>query len=324
MTILSRRGLIVAGTAAAIGLSFFSTAASAAETVKVAIGQKGLWDTMVTAMGVEKGFFEDEGLDVEITWTRGGAETLQAAMTGSTAFALANGTLGVLSAYKKGAPIYIVSSEMAGAPDLFWYAKTDSDINSLNDAAGKTVGFSRPGSSTHLTLLELEGHNGVDVKETPTGGISGTLTQVMSGQIDVGWAVPPFVLDKVQSGEVKVIARGSDVPHLADQSVRVNVVNADVLKNNPEMVEKFMRAYARTIDWMYEKQDEATAIYAKANEISEDLAREAISYYPRESLAVAPIRGLDLSMKQAIEHQRLEQPLTDEELKDLIRIVHSG
>lgn len=65
-------------------------AAVAADKVRVAIGQKGLWDTMVTIHGIEEGFFAKEGLDVKVTWTRGGAETLQAVITGSVDFAFAN------------------------------------------------------------------------------------------------------------------------------------------------------------------------------------------------------------------------------------------
>jgi len=94
-----------------------SLSAMAMEKVSVAIGQKGLWDTMVTLQGIEQGFFKKEGLDVEVTWTKGGSATLQAVMTGSTQYALANGTLGVLGAYAKGAPSRIGMAEMTGAPD---------------------------------------------------------------------------------------------------------------------------------------------------------------------------------------------------------------
>ena len=44
-----------------------SLSAMAMEKVSVAIGQKGLWDTMVTLQGIEQGFFKKEGLDVEVT-----------------------------------------------------------------------------------------------------------------------------------------------------------------------------------------------------------------------------------------------------------------
>jgi NitT/TauT family transport system substrate-binding protein len=119
---------------------------------------------------------------------------------------------------------------MTGAPDLFWYVKNGSSVKSMKDTGGKTFGFSRPGSSTHLVGLALADQAGVSPKMTPSGGISGTRTQVMSDQIDVGWSVPPFNLDMVAKGDIRIIARGSDVPSLNGQTIRVNVVNADYMK----------------------------------------------------------------------------------------------
>jgi len=70
--------------------------------------------------------------------------------------------------------------------DAFWYARPESGITSLADTAGRTVAFSSPGSSTNLILLQLIQQAKVTPKMVATGGAPGTLTQVMSGQIDVG------------------------------------------------------------------------------------------------------------------------------------------
>jgi len=295
-----------------------SLSAMAMEKVSVAIGQKGLWDTMVTLQGIEQGFFKKEGLDVEVTWTKGGSATLQAVMTGSTQYALANGTLGVLGAYAKGAPIRIVMAQMTGAPDLFWYVKNGSSVKSMKDTGGKTFGFSRPGSSTHLVGLALADQAGVSPKMTPSGGISGTRTQVMSDQIDVGWSVPPFNLDMVAKGDIRIIARGSDVPSLNSQTIRVNVVNADYMKANPESVNKFVRAYQNTIDWMYSNTDASVAFYAKFNKIDEAVARDSLKFYPKSSLGMS-VAGIDESMAQAIKNKNLEVPLSKAQLAELIQ-----
>lgn len=317
---ITRRFLLTAVGAAVLVAGM--PVANAADRLKVAIGQKGLWDTMVTVHGQEQGFFADEGLEVEVIWTKGGSETLQAVVTGSVQFAMANGILGVLGAYDKGAPVRIVGAQMTGAPDLFWYARSDSGIDGLKQAEGKTMGFSREGSSTHLVALALTDAAGVKASLTPTGGISGTRTQVQSGQIDVGWSVPPFNLDLVKKGDIKIIARGSDLASLADQTVRVNVVNADFLAENRDAVERFMRAYARAIDWMYDNQEEAIKSYAAFNDIDVEVARDAVEFYPKESMAIAPVKGIDHSIKQAIEYGRLPSPLNAEAVEELLQIVH--
>src|SRR5215467_8775006 len=96
----------------------------------------------------------------------------------------------------------IISAEATGAAEAFWYARPDSGITRLADTNGKTVAFSSPGSSTNLILLQLVNQAKVTPKLVATGGAPATLTQVMSGQIDVGWSVPPFVLQQLADGRL--------------------------------------------------------------------------------------------------------------------------
>src|SRR5262249_3571382 len=82
---------------AALGLAALPAVAQTPDRVRAGIGQRGNWDTMVVPQGVEVGLFKKENLDIEVTWTRGGAETLQALGTGSTDVDLANRILAVIS-----------------------------------------------------------------------------------------------------------------------------------------------------------------------------------------------------------------------------------
>jgi NitT/TauT family transport system substrate-binding protein len=298
--------------------------AFAADKLKVAIGQKGVWDSMITVFGVEQGMFKAENIELDVTWTRGGSETLQTVITKSCDFAMTNGLTGVMAAFTKGAPIRIVSAEATGAGDLFWYVRKDSPIKSMADTDGKTMGFSRPGSSTNFTALALASAAKVQPKITPTGGIAETRTQVMSGQIDVGWSAPPANLDLVEKGDIRIIATGADAPELNNQTVRVNVVSADLVKENRALVGRFMRGYVKALDWMYANRDAAIARYATENKVDPKIARLAVEkfYSNKKAFAVAPILGVDRSMKEAVEAKQLAQPLTQAQLKELIDIVY--
>ena len=147
--------------AGAVALAACAGAALAQDTVRAAVGQRGNFDTLFIAQGVDAGIFKRENLTVEITWTRGGAETLQTVITNSADVAIANGILGVIGAVSKGAPVRIVSAQMTGAPDLFWYVKSDSPVKSIRDMTGRSMGYSRPGSSTDLIGRALADHFGV-------------------------------------------------------------------------------------------------------------------------------------------------------------------
>src|SRR5947199_366679 len=211
--------LLGLGTAVAAG-------SASAETLKVAVAQRGFWNSSFIEFGLKQGFFKEAGLDIDILYTEGGASTLTPVIAGSLDIAMTNGTLGVIAAFAKGLPVKIISAEATGAPDAFWYARPESGIQSIRDTNGKTVAFSSPGSSTNLIALQLVNQEKATPKLVAAGGAPATLTQVMSGQIDVGWSVPPFVLQQLAEGRLRIIARGSDVAAIRNQTIRVNVANA--------------------------------------------------------------------------------------------------
>ena len=180
--------------------------APAPKRLKVAVAQRGFWNSTFIDVGLKQGYFKEAGLDIEILYTEGGASTLTPVIAGSIDIAMTNGILGVVAAYAKGMPVRIISAEATGAAEAFWYARPESGIKRLADTNGKTVAFSSPGSSTNLILLQLINQAKVAPKLVATGGAPGTLTQVMSGQIDVGWSVPPFVLQQLADGRLVIIA----------------------------------------------------------------------------------------------------------------------
>jgi NitT/TauT family transport system substrate-binding protein len=301
--------------AAALGLAAH---AIAQDQVRAAVGQRGNWDTLIISQGTEAGIFKRAGIEVAITWTRGGAETLQAVITDSADVAIANGILGVIGAISKGAPVRIVSSEMTGAPDIYWYVKADSAIKSMKDMDGKTMGYSRPGSSTNLVALALSDYFKVKPKLVSTGGIPDTRTQVMSGQIDAGWAVPHFNFDLVNEGKLRIIARGSDVPDLNEQAVRVNVAGVKFLTGRRDVARRFMKAYADSLDWMYANPDKAIAFYAAFNKVSPAIAKQTFESFPKAALAPWPVKGLKQNLEDALANKQLAKPVSEAEAPKML------
>jgi NitT/TauT family transport system substrate-binding protein len=297
--------------------------ANAEDTLKLAVGQKGFWDTSVAEFGTRMGFFKEEGLALDILYTQGGAETDRAVFSGSVDLGIANGLTGVLGAAAKGVPVKIISSEFTGASDLFWYARTESSIKTLKDAAGKTMGFSSPGSSTNLVGALLVKQAGLGIKLVPVGAAPASLTQVMSGQIDIGWATPPFAFGEIDNGKLRIVARGSDLPEIADETVRVQIATADAAKNKRDQLVRFMRASQKTIDWMYQ-DDRAIQWFAEGAGVTPDQARRARDqFFPKSALRIGEVHGLDLAMKQAIDFKRMAEPLSPEQIKNLMEIVYT-
>src|SRR5918997_7712 len=272
----------------------------ALDTLKIAVGQRGNWDTSVSELGQRAGIFKKHGLTLEILYTQGGGETQQAAISGSVDLGLATGIMGVLSAYSKGAPLRIIGAEATGATDIYWYVKADSPIKNLKDTDGRTIAYSANGSSTHGVLSSLIKENDLKAKAVAAGGAPTTLTQVMSGQIDVGWSAPPFGLDLLDQGKIRVIATGNDAAAFRGQTVRILITNVQTLQTKKSAIDRYMKAYRETVDWMY-ADPAALKTYAEFVGISEALAkRSRDDFFPKASLDPDKIVGLESIVPDAV------------------------
>ena len=303
---------------AAIAVS--STTALCDDQLKLAVGAPNNWDSGVPDVGKRAGIFKKHGLDLDILYTNGGGETLQAVISGSVDLGIAAGTSSVLGAFAKGAPVRILLAGATGASDLYWYVPAASPLTSFKDLNGKTVAYSTNGASTHITVLALIKHFGVSARPVSTGAAALTITQTMSGQIDVGWASPPFGLEALDEGRIRLIARGSDAPSTHDQTVRVHVVNAGALRQRRAAIEHFVAAYRETYEWLY-GNPEGVKVYASYGKVPEKLAiRIRHEFLPKVALQPDRVLGIESVMRDAIEFKFLSAPLSKEQLAEVIQI----
>ena len=306
--------------AGAIALTLLGSAASAQDTIKLAVGQRGNWDTSVSEIGQRAGIFKKHGLVLDIVYTQGAGETQQAVISGSVDLGIAAGVMGVLSAYSKGAPVRIISAETTGAGDLYWYVKADSPIKSLKDTDGKTLAYSTNGSSTHGIVTAFMKQYDLKAKPTAMGGPAANLTAVMSGQVDVGWAAPPFGLDQLDKGDIRRIASGNDADAFKGQTVRLNIANANFLKEKKPLVDRYMKAYRETVDAMY-KDPAMLKVYADWLGITEAKAkRTRDEFFPPPAIEPDKITGLDTIVKDAVALKFTASEMTKEQLAELIQI----
>jgi len=295
--------------------------ALAEDTLKVVIGQINNWENQAPTLGQDAGIFKKHGLVLENTGTQGAGETIQAVISGSADIGAGVGAAGVMRAFSKGAPVRILAPAFTGTGDLFWYVKADSKIKSLKDATPETtLAYSTNGSSSNNIVVAFISELGAKAKPTATGGPAATFTAVMSGQVDIGWAAPPFGLQEIKEGKIRIIAHGSDVPSLRGQTVRTLIVNANSLKTKHDAIMRFMDAYRESIDWMY-SDPKALEIYSAKIHRPVDLLKESMDkFQPKESLQTDKFADLDGAIADAVKLKFLEQPLTKEQIAELLQI----
>jgi NitT/TauT family transport system substrate-binding protein len=294
--------------------------ASAADVLKVAVGQCGNWDSSPVQLGDGAGIYARHGVTIEAVCTQGTGETQQAVISGSADVGIGIGTLGALGAYGKGAPIRIISGSATGNAD-FWFVKGDSPLKTLKDTTDSTtIAYSTNGASTHSVVLGLIRELGVKGKPMATGGPAATLTVALSGQVDVGWTSPPLGFDMLDDGRIRIFARANDVPSLKDQTIRVNTANANSLKEKRDVLVRFMKAFGETIDWMYSdpKALEAYAAFRKTSLRNATRLRD--EFFAKSALDPNTVKGMDALMTEAVNLKFMPRPLTAPELAEFVQV----
>src|SRR5262249_12388436 len=152
-----------------------AAAPAPAAELKIASPQRGSWEGSVPELG--RDIFKKHGLDLDILYTAGGGETLQAVISGAVGIRLSARTLALLRAYQKGAPVRIISASSTGSRELFWYVVAESPVQSMRDASDKTIAYSTAGSSTNIAVLRFIEEYGLKARPVASGDVSATITQ---------------------------------------------------------------------------------------------------------------------------------------------------
>jgi len=306
---------------ALIALAFAATQASAQETLKIAIGQINNWENQAPTLGDDIGIFKKHNLKIEAFGTQGAGETIQAVISGSADLGAGVGVAGVMRAFSRGAPVRVLLPAFTGTGDLYWYVRADSPIKTLKDATAQhTISYSTSGSSSNNIVVAFAQELGVKAKPTATGSPPGTLTQVMTGQIDIGWAAPPFGMKDIKDGKIRIVARGSDIPSLHGQTVRAIIVNADALKTKRDAIMRFAKGYREAVDWMY-ADPKALEMYSEKVKQPVDILRESLAeFHPKSAMQTETMQDLDGAVTDAVKLKFLDAPLSKEQLAEFLQI----
>ena len=278
-------------------------------------------------IGQEKGFYRENNIDVDAVFTRGGGENVQAVVSGDAQIGLGTGTLAVISAFVKKAPIKIAAAEITGM-DAFWYVQANTPMRKLEDLAGKKVAYSRPGASSHMAVLaiadQIKAKGLKPAEPVSLGGIPEVYTAVRTGQTDAGWSVAPFQLDLVEKGELRVVVKGDEITAMKEITPRVHFVNNAFAAKNPDAVRGFFRAQQRALDYMFENKADAAKIWIKRAEMKypEAAVLKTWDYYNKASMTLKPIRGLQAIIEDGIRNNFLKEPLTQAEVNSLIDLSY--
>lgn len=248
----TRRGLVLLAVLALLATAV-PPAARAAEKVTVGIGGVALMVYLPTALAKAKGFFEEEGLDVEILDIKGGGAQAASALIGGSVDFSANAIDHAIKAKVQKKDLVAVHSHVRLAMMALVVAnKHKGEIKSIADLKGRPVGVTSPGSQTHMILGYLLSKHGVkpeDVKIIGAGGNTMPLA-LEKDSVHAGMMLDPFFTAFLKQGKGLALVdmftiKGTHEAMGGEVQGTTLLTRPDVIAKRPAIVQKMVNALVK-------------------------------------------------------------------------------
>jgi NitT/TauT family transport system substrate-binding protein len=241
-----------------VGLAFAANPSMAEELTKLRVSTIPIIDTVPLSAAIAQGYFKAEGLDVDTTPTVGGAVGLPALVAGHFQIGYSNIVSIILGASQGlGFQIIAAGSASSDAPPntAGLIAPKTAKLKSGKDLEGKRIAVNTRNSINWLVVREwtrLTGGNPdrITFLEVP---FPNTVDALVGKQVDAGFTVEPFLSAGTSTGAMEIIGWPYD-RIMKRVPISQYAVTKSFAEQNPRVVERWVRAYNKGIDWINEKR----------------------------------------------------------------------
>jgi NitT/TauT family transport system substrate-binding protein len=270
--VFAASALLAGATACADESAGPAEAGGSTDTLSIsATGVDSLPFMAILQAGINKKWFEEEGLKVDLYSGGGGGNTLRVVTSGDADTAIAGNTSVILAALQPDSNLKVIAPWFQ-VNDFSWISPPGRNIQ------GATLGFSSAGSSTELLVKGLERELGDGVKAQAVGAMGDNWTAAMANQITAGWAMQPFIADKQASDNAQILVNSREV--LGDLPADLVAVNTEYAETNPENLKTFFRVADRLNEWVVSNPDAAATEIAPLVGVSPEVMKTAFKNSP--------------------------------------------
>ena len=284
---------------------------------KIRVSTIPIIDTAPLQVGIAKGFFAAEGLEIDTTPTAGGAMGLPALAAGQVQITFSN-IISVVLGAKQGLGFEVIaagSNTGDKTPDLAaLVAKKGSAIKTGKDLEGKRVAVNTRNNIIWLSArawVQATGGNpdAVTYLEVPFPQM---VDAVKGDRVDAAFVVEPFLSAGVASDSVSIVGW----PYNAVQKripVSQYVATKTFITQNPGVIDRWVRAYNKSVDWTNQNQgsEEWTKIIAAYTRLAPEQIR-SLRLPPYEKTVDAA--SIDIVVEQMRKNKMIEGPFDSKAL----------
>ena len=232
-------------------LSLFAFTGGVFAGDKIRVGALRFTSHAPSFVAFERGYFTEEGLEVEFKFFQAAQPMAVAIASGDVDFGITAITGGLINLAEKGA-VKVIGGALQeekgidGQKILVSSKAHGEGVTSPAKLRGRTFGITQAGSSFHYMAYKIaqkEGFPGSEIKLKPLQKVGAIIGALKSGQID-GWSIVPNIAKGLAKGpNVKIIGDVAD--YIPDYQVTTVFTSSDIAKNRGELVRRFLKAFSR-------------------------------------------------------------------------------
>jgi len=289
--------IVAVGVALAVLVAGGAPGARAAEKVTVGVGGVALMVYLPTALAKSKGYFAEEGLDVEILDIKGGGSQAASALIGGSVDFSANAIDHAIKAKVQKKDLVAIHSHVRlPVMGLVVANKYKGEIKSIADLRGRPLGVTSPGSQTHMILGYLLAKGGVKAEEVKIVGAGGSTMPlaIEKDSVHAGMMVDPFFTVFLKQGKgyalVDMFSTKGTLEAMGGEVQGTTLLTrSDVIAKRPATVQKMVNALVRANKFIVQSSGEELA-RSLPKELAGDLKLYAESFehareaFPPDSL----------------------------------------
>ena len=265
-----------------------------AENKKIRVGALRFTSHSASFIAVEKGLFEQAGLDVELVFFQAAQPMAVAIASGDIDYAVTAVSGGLISLAQKGA-IKVIGGALSeeegidGQQILVSDAAFQAGVTSPDKLDGKSFGVTQAGSSFHYMGSQIAASEGIELSFKPLQKVGAVIGALKSGQIDAWTIVPHIAKPLVGSGAVHSI--GSVQEYVPNYQITTVFTSAKNAANEKEITQNFIKAFSGGIDAYASAMIDKSGGEEGMNEMVDLIHKYVYTDRPREKAAPSIING---------------------------------
>jgi ABC-type nitrate/sulfonate/bicarbonate transport system substrate-binding protein len=232
------------------------------------------WFFLLVDAGKDQGIWARYGLDPEFVSAAGSAAQLKERVDAGIKIGFVN-TAEVPLARSTGTPTKVVAGYF-GETTARIFASANGSIKTAKDLNGKKIGIVATTHTSYRTALFMNEKLAIKAEPIPLGALQNNLAALKSGQIDAFYSAEGAALTLVDTGDVQLLLPLADIYPKPYTAVVVWVTD-DLIKDNPDLVSKFVKATLDIVSYLKANPDHAISLYIKRTSAAQNVAEKAVA-----------------------------------------------